>query len=202
MQGKTFVMVLSLDSSDIESFRTFSIVFCWVCFHDTVQSLYRIHLYHIRNRPLQPKPGLDRRPGLYRDSPLFFCLVVGDNIAAGVQERDRALNMVAHLQRASRVAKLQELQAQVGVLRDEIANQMALRRGAEGNQGSMRRTASPMSPFSPSRDAFQPGSGSPVNGTLPSCGPGPTLLELAEPDSDTMVPCMPLRIDQRRCERN
>ena len=78
-----------------------------------------------------------------------------------------ALNMVAHLQRASRVAKLQELQAQVGVLRDEIANQMALRRGAEGNPGSMRRT-SPMSPFAPSQDTFRPGSSaSPVTGMLP-----------------------------------
>ena len=89
------------------------------------------------------------------------------SFAAAMQERDRALNMVAHLQRASRVAKLQELQAQVGVLRDEIANQMALRQGANGEQLSIRRSASPMSPFAASDGAFRPGS-YPASASMPT----------------------------------
>jgi hypothetical protein len=67
-----------------------------------------------------------------------------------MQERDRALHMVAGLQRESRVARLHELQAQMGVLRDEVANQMALRKGAVEE---LRRTvaaggAAAASPFS------------------------------------------------------
>lgn len=82
-----------------------------------------------------------------------------------MKERDRALNMVAHLQRAPRVAKLQELQAQVGLLTGEIANQMALRQCATGDQSTLRRTASPMSPFPQSR-GFRPA----------SCPPGDTSM--------------------------
>lgn len=67
--------------------------------------------------------------------------------------------MVAHLQRATRVAKLQELQAQVGVLKDEVAQQMALQHGSNGVPSTMARVASPMNPFANSRNGFRPVSG-------------------------------------------